>query len=201
MIYSSNCGGHTQSGKDLAGWGDVPYWAGVYDAPGSMPDPHSPWELRQWLYTWPPAFCKPSADVHASHFRWTRVMPWQDLEDKLNRKLKIGKLKTLRALRRSPSGNVNLLLVEGSKKKKKITSEFEIRGLLGLGSLRSTQFVIDYEYDAKGKPTAAVFHGGGWGHGVGMCQSGAMGRADAGQTFDQIIKAYFKGTELGQLTY
>ena len=201
VIYSSNCGGHTQSGKDLVGWGDVPYWSGIYDAPGAMPDPHSPWDLRQWLYAWPPAFCKPSADVHASHFRWTRVMAWQDLEEKLNRKLKTGKLKTIRALRRSPSGNVNLLLVEGSRKKKKIDSEIEIRGLLGLGSLRSTQFVIDTEYAPDGKPSAVVFHGGGWGHGVGMCQSGAMGRAEAGQTYEDIIKAYFKGVELGQLNY
>jgi peptidoglycan hydrolase-like amidase len=34
-----------------------------------------------------------------------------------------------------------------------------------------------------------------------MCQSGAMGRADAGQTFEEIVKAYFKGVELGQLSY
>ena len=200
VIYSSNCGGHTQSGKDLAGWGDVPYWAGIADAPEGS-DPRSPWELRRWLAGWPPAFCKPSADVHASHFRWTRVMTFKDLEDKLERKLRIGKLKTLRTLRRSPSGNVNSLLIEGTRKRVKINSELQIRGLLGLGSLRSTQFVIDWEYDGKGKPAGVMFRGGGWGHGVGLCQSGAMGRADAGQTYEQIIKSYFKGTEPGQLSY
>lgn len=201
VIYSSNCGGHTQSGKDLNGWGDVPYWTGIEDAPSAGSLPRSPWQLRQWLLTWPPSYCKPSADVHPSHFRWTRVMTFAELEAKADRKLHVGKLKTLRALRRSPSGNVNTLLVEGSRKKVRVKSEFDIRGLLGIGSLRSTQFVIDWDYDAKGKPRAVVFHGGGWGHGVGLCQSGAIGRADAGQTYQDIIKAYFKGTDLGQLNY
>ncbi|MBI2537215.1 MAG: SpoIID/LytB domain-containing protein [Gemmatimonadetes bacterium] len=38
--------------------------------------------------------------------------------------------------------------------------------------------------------------GAGWGHGVGMCQWGAVGRARAGQDFRQIVAAYFPGTEV-----
>ena len=38
--------------------------------------------------------------------------------------------------------------------------------------------------------------GAGWGHGVGMCQWGAVGRARAGQGFTTIVGAYFPGTEL-----
>lgn len=199
--YSSNCGGFTQSGKDVTGWGDVPYWTGISDGPSLGPRPSSPWELRQWMAAWPAAYCKPSNDVHPSHFRWTRVVRVQDLEDKLNKKFKIGKLKTLRPLRRSSSGNVNVLQIVGSRKKVKLDSEIQIRSLLGLGSLRSTLFVMETEFDSQGRPQAFVFHGGGWGHGVGLCQSGAMGRAEAGQTYEEIIKAYFKGVELSQLKY
>jgi stage II sporulation protein D len=36
--------------------------------------------------------------------------------------------------------------------------------------------------------------GAGWGHGVGMCQWGAVGRARAGQDFRAIVAAYFPGT-------
>jgi stage II sporulation protein D len=36
--------------------------------------------------------------------------------------------------------------------------------------------------------------GAGWGHGVGMCQWGAVGRARAGQDFREILAAYFPGT-------
>jgi stage II sporulation protein D len=38
--------------------------------------------------------------------------------------------------------------------------------------------------------------GKGYGHGVGMCQYGAIGRALAGQTYEQIIKAYYTGVEI-----
>jgi len=201
VIYSSNCGGFTQSGKDVTGWGDVPYWKGISDGYSLGGRPSSPWELRQWLSSWPTAFCKPSNDVHPSHFRWSRVVAFRDLEDKLDKKFRIGKLKSLRPLRRSSSGNVNAIQIVGSRKKVKLDSETQIRSMLGLGSLRSTLFVMETEYDAKGQPAFAVFHGGGWGHGVGLCQSGAMGRAEAGQGYEEIIKAYFKGIELSQLKY
>lgn len=38
--------------------------------------------------------------------------------------------------------------------------------------------------------------GAGWGHGVGMCQWGAVGRARAGHDFRQILGTYFPGTEV-----
>jgi peptidoglycan hydrolase-like amidase len=34
-----------------------------------------------------------------------------------------------------------------------------------------------------------------------MCQMGAIGRAQAGQGCEQILKAYFKGAEIGKLVY
>lgn len=46
--------------------------------------------------------------------------------------------------------------------------------------------------------TAATFtfNGGGWGHGIGLSQYGAKGYADAGWTYDRILKHYFQGTRL-----
>jgi stage II sporulation protein D len=43
---------------------------------------------------------------------------------------------------------------------------------------------------------SVIMTGIGYGHGVGMCQCGALGRARAGQTFEQILKAYYTGVEL-----
>ena len=211
-IYSSNCGGSSQSGDDI-GWGHVPYWSRASDSPQPVAPPASPSELRRYLSAWPDAFCKPSGAVHRSHSRWARVIAASDLEERLNRKLKIGKLRGLRVLRRAPTGNVEALLVLGSKRNAKLADEFDIRGLLGVGSLRSTLFVVDTEYRlappaAKGKnpsptlvPEAFVFRGGGWGHAVGLCQSGAMGRAEAGQDYETIVKAYFAGIQLSNLDY
>src|SRR6476619_6006705 len=40
------------------------------------------------------------------------------------------------------------------------------------------------------------FTGGGYGHGVGLSQYGAKGRADAGQNATQIVGAYYPGAAL-----
>ena len=45
--------------------------------------------------------------------------------------------------------------------------------------------------------TETTFFGRGWGHGVGMSQYGARGRALAGQTSAQILAHYYAGTTLG----
>jgi stage II sporulation protein D len=42
--------------------------------------------------------------------------------------------------------------------------------------------------------------GHGYGHGVGMGQWGAQGYAKQGYTYEQILSAYYPGTELGQTT-
>lgn len=41
-----------------------------------------------------------------------------------------------------------------------------------------------------------VISGRGYGHGVGMSQSGAKGMAQAGYSYDEIIKYYYQGVEL-----
>ena len=40
--------------------------------------------------------------------------------------------------------------------------------------------------------------GAGWGHGVGMCQWGAVGRARAGHDFRQILTAYYPGAQIAR---
>jgi stage II sporulation protein D len=49
---------------------------------------------------------------------------------------------------------------------------------------------------------AAVFviRGGGWGHGVGLSQYGALGYAQHGAGYRQILAHYYTGTGLGHLT-
>jgi stage II sporulation protein D len=41
-----------------------------------------------------------------------------------------------------------------------------------------------------------LFLGRGWGHGVGLCQSGAYGMALAGSSYDQILRHYYTGIEI-----
>jgi SpoIID/LytB domain protein len=41
-----------------------------------------------------------------------------------------------------------------------------------------------------------TFEGSGWGHGVGMCQEGARGMAEAGFDYQQILTYYYQGTQV-----
>ena len=55
----------------------------------------------------------------------------------------------------------------------------------GLG-LRENLFVIDRESGAAGVERF-VITGKGWGHGVGLCQVGAFGMAQAGSSYEAIL--------------
>jgi stage II sporulation protein D len=57
---------------------------------------------------------------------------------------------------------------------------------------------IDVAHGPNGVESLEV-HGGGWGHAIGMCQVGAMGRARAGQSYSEILRAYYTGVELRRL--
>jgi SpoIID/LytB domain protein len=201
VLYSSNCGGHTQSSGEIPGWGEVPYFRGRKDGVAKASVPHSPWQLRQFLREPSRGYCSPSGVVHSGHSRWNRVVPAKDLEARLDRHLGIGKLKALVPLKRSRSGHLNSILVRGSKKSRVVDSEIKIRGLFGVGSQRSSLFVFDTRLDAEGRLKDFVFYGGGWGHGVGLCQSGAMGRAQRGHSYPEILQAYYTGIEIGNLRY
>jgi stage II sporulation protein D len=62
--------------------------------------------------------------------------------------------------------------------------------------LNSTYFSVRTERDAAGRLARATFDGGGYGHGIGMCQWGAIGRARAGHDFRSILSTYYPGTSL-----
>jgi stage II sporulation protein D len=49
-------------------------------------------------------------------------------------------------------------------------------------------------------PASFLLTGGGWGHGVGMSQWGAYGQAKEGRTYDQILRHYYTGVELGPVS-
>lgn len=54
-------------------------------------------------------------------------------------------------------------------------------------------FVVEREGDSL------LLRGGGWGHGVGLCQWGAVGRATVGQGYQEILRAYFSGAEVARI--
>lgn len=49
-----------------------------------------------------------------------------------------------------------------------------------------------------GEKNVFTFVGQGWGHGVGMSQTGARGMADAGFSYRSILTYYYTGTQIGK---
>ena len=74
--------------------------------------------------------------------------------------------------------------------------ELEIRRLLSRSHLYSSAFIVTAEGGSPAAPDHFILHGAGWGHGVGLCQIGAAVMATKGFTAEEILKHYFRGTEL-----
>lgn len=63
--------------------------------------------------------------------------------------------------------------------------------------LLSTLFIVEPVFDpATNEVSGFKVEGGGWGHGVGMSQVGAVGMAEAGYDFTVILKHFYQGIEL-----
>lgn len=195
-VFSSNCGGLTQSGA-AAGWGDMPYWRMVYDGREDASGIKSPSALASFLKGFPDVYCRASQYTWAPEFRWTRYIPGEELAARLRRRGNIGQLKKIVFIR-GESGRVASVRFAGSRGELKLTKEHEIRRLFGIAPLRSTMFVADVFY-WEGAIKGLLIYGGGWGHGVGLCQSGAAGRAESGAQYEQILPAYYPGAALSDV--
>jgi stage II sporulation protein D len=64
--------------------------------------------------------------------------------------------------------------------------------------LNSTYFTAESENDG-GEISKLTLRGGGYGHGIGMCQWGAIGRARAGQDYRTILTTYYQGTTVSTI--
>lgn len=197
-LFSSNCGGKTQSSGDLYGWGQEPY---LLETPDTMPNqefPNSPEEFDRWLKEVPKTYCSPSKETYFSESRWIRIIPQKIISERVQRTKQIGKVTAIRALSRNPSGHVRKLEIEGEGGNLIVEKEHVMRNILAPGLLRSTLFLVGFVPDLKGSGDF-IFWGGGWGHGVGLCQSGVAGRVVAGQRYTEILQHYYTGISVSQL--
>ena len=142
--------------------------------------------------TKPSTWCGQSG-LNQNKYRWIEKIPIDKLNQLLNA-LSIGRIQGLKALRRGVSGRITLLEIRGSQGRSAIEGEYNIRKTLG--GLRSAMFIITETRTNRGDLLAITLHGGGWGHGVGMCQTGAMGMAKSGISFRSILMHYYNSSEL-----
>ena len=74
---------------------------------------------------------------------------------------------------------------------------FCIQGVANLfGGLKTSLFSLQIIRDSSSEPLLFIFAGAGWGHGVGMCQNGAIGMAEHGYDYREILRHYYNGAEV-----
>lgn len=195
-VYSAVCGGHTENNEVV--WGGVPNASlrGRPDIMPGKPTPASPSELGKFLTTEAQHACRVSSFTQLSKYRWEKRFTPKEVDDKLAT-FGVGHVMAMNVTERGVSGRARLLQVSGEEGATTLRGELTIRRTFGM--LNSAMFELKTEKDAKGRPTAWIFTGGGWGHGVGMCQTGAIGRAEAGQTYRQILEHYFNGAQVARI--
>jgi stage II sporulation protein D len=126
------------------------------------------------------SFCRDS-----DRYRWKLSYSLADLSAKLGA-ARLASSPVLRFER--PAGAAKVSLKE--KKGQKAASPKDVRAALGYMSLYSERFTAH----TAGKKV--LFDGHGFGHGVGLCQWGARGMAEAGHGHQEILEHYYRGARL-----
>lgn len=183
-FYSSTCGGRTSIGTEIFKGANRPYLRSIDDAPRGGP-----------------AYCSISP-----RFTWREEMSGEVVRATLRKTLPVvaqvpgAEAEGLRSLSingRTQSGRVKTLDITLRQRTVAIDGP-QVRYVLRLPDGRllwSTLFTMNVRTKG-GKVSGIVLDGHGSGHGVGLCQWGAIGRARAGQKASDIITAYYAGTTI-----
>ena len=184
--YHSTCGGSTADVDDVWYWRPPqPYLRRVSDRVPGTPDRF---------------YCDGSPT-----FAWTRTYTGASLAASLDRYLRAyaavpsggpGAARVVSAQGTTPFGRVTALRIDTDRGTYEVRGDDIRRVLRAAGGeiLPSTYFTLESVVGRDGRLRELTVRGGGNGHGVGMCQWGALGRARAGQDFRTILRAYYPGT-------
>jgi stage II sporulation protein D len=129
----------------------------------------------------PCGFCKDSPHMH-----WKKNFRLKDIQDALNlHGYKVGTIQDISIVDRDRSERIGNLKIVQKDGQELIIKGKDFRDLMGPNVLMSNNYEVTmkgYYVDITGK---------GWGHGVGMCQWGALGMARQQFTYQQILAYYY----------
>lgn len=128
--------------------------------------------------------------------RWTDVITSAQLLRALraDERSDVGsRLDSVRVERRDQTGRAEVVSLEGERRRVLRGWDFKIivGRTLGWNVLKSSRFEI------ARAGSSYVFRGSGFGHGLGLCQTGAHVSASRGAGYRQILGRYFPGTTIG----
>ncbi|MHB2150259.1 SpoIID/LytB domain-containing protein [Calditrichota bacterium LG25] len=183
--FHSTCGGMLEDITNYWGGDSIPYLKSRKDIVG-----------HQFA-------CQPSP-----HFRWQKTFSFKQIDSLFQIKFHkpgmpsnpqdtIALHLTLKVLQRTSSGRVKSLEISYADTSV-VLNNFSIRkffSLPGKGALPSLLFKMQAVNDST-----LLISGAGYGHGVGMCQWGALNMSEQGfKYYDILVNQYFPGTYLKEI--
>lgn len=187
-VYHATNGGIAAGYEEVWSGAPLPYLRPFVDGPASLTRsvslPLAPEPLKRLLRESAPAY-------GADHplFRWQRLLSASDLARAMaSGPTPIGPVQRLTVLERGPSGRVLALQISGSKGSRVLRRDAIRRRLR---QLPSTLFVV-----MPAGPGLWRLVGGGFGHGAGLSQAGAIDLARQGWSASRILSRYYPETQL-----
>lgn len=197
--YSAVSGGHTEHNEHVWFLPADPMLRGKPDLLSSKTAYSrgiSHRNIRSWLRSPPLSYSSGRTRLQRRRFRWVRVFSASRMKRMVERRYRgMGEIVKLEPLKRGVSGRIYKLRIVGRRRTVIVYGELRIRRLLG--NLRSSMFVVEASPSSGSQVWKLL--GGGWGHGVGMCQWGAIERARRGQNFQTILHHYYTTMRLLRL--
>jgi stage II sporulation protein D len=210
-VFSSTTGGYTASNEEVWNTAPVPYLRGVPDAERGEALEHVP-SLEVFKRHANPTNLRNAAEGDfeadwSKYHRWTVDWTQAELQAILGAwfNTELGTIHALNIPDRGPSGRALTLEVvadAGTFYVYKDTIRSALKYVAADGSyasLRSTLVFLEPIVDPSTKEiTGFRGYGAGWGHGVGLSQTGAVGMAEKKATYDEILAHYYQGAVLEQ---
>lgn len=199
-LYSSTTGGVTAPFSDVWNGEDRPYLIPVVDAVGNIWDLSSNSLASEENFRRFISLEKGFNEERWEMFRWRKEASLRVLTDHLrkyleNRKHPLANLTAIRGMQivdRSPAGRIQKMVVQTDKGNLELSKE-EVRS--ALLPPRSTFFYVE-PVKKNNAMWGYAFIGGGFGHGVGLSQTGAYKLAELGWSSERILNFYYPGTQL-----
>ncbi|MBI2362857.1 MAG: SpoIID/LytB domain-containing protein [Elusimicrobia bacterium] len=134
------------------------------------------------------SWCKASP-----HYRWDAYLAKEDILAGLNRNgTPAGRIDDIREGTRGAGGFLKDLRLKTDGSWSRVGAN-QFRLWMGVQQLKSVR--LD---SVRRLRKGFEFSGRGYGHGVGLCQWGARGQAEAGRRYREILSFYFPGASVGR---
>jgi peptidoglycan hydrolase-like amidase len=223
-LYSSSMGGHTDHNEWIfnipsnqwPGTNTTPYLRGIYDGDAvAPPDVTTESGLTAFWKASPlPTIYDDCGRVGNRFSRWKVVLTGAQIRARISPAPPAGvNVTNVEVTQRMTSGRAAIVKVSLSNGGSVLVRGWDpLRSFfrpavttpalcgtstIPAGMVLNNPSVLEVVKNGDGTVNNVTVWGGGWGHNVGMSQYGAQGRARAGQTFLQILKAYYTGVDVG----